>query len=83
LSSITVVLIPILHIAGVLQFWMLLILAFVLASLVAQADTGRLALLPNLARRALTSPERSNALDRAAARSGQLVRRSRPPARSC
>ena len=73
LSGITVVAIPILHLAGVLQFWMLLLLAFVLASVNAQGDTGRLALLPILARRAFMPPERSNAVDRAAARSGQLV----------
>ena len=73
LSSTTVLLIPVLHLAGVLEFWMLLILAFVLASVNAQGDTGRLALLPILARRAAIAPERSNALDRAAARSGQLV----------
>jgi MFS family permease len=73
LSSITVLLIPILHLTGVLEFWMLPILAFVLASVNAQGDTGRLALLPILARLAAIAPERANAVDRAAARSGQLV----------
>ena len=73
LSSITVLLIPTLHLAGVLEFWMLPILAFVLASVNAQGDTGRLALLPILAREAAVAPERANAVDRAAARSGQLV----------
>jgi len=52
---------------------MLPILAFVLASVNAQGDTGRLALLPILAREAAVAPERANAVDRAAARSGQLV----------
>ncbi|MDQ2674372.1 MAG: MFS transporter [Chloroflexota bacterium] len=72
LSALTVLLIPVLHLAGVLQFWMLLVLAFALASVNSVGDAGRMALLPRLAQRAHLAPERANSTDRAVARLGQL-----------
>jgi MFS family permease len=73
LSSATVLLIPLLYLAGALEFWALVLLAFVLSSVNSEGDAGRMALLPALAARAQIAPERANAVDRAVARSGQLV----------
>jgi MFS family permease len=69
----TVSAIPLLQLVGVLEFWQLLLLVFILSSFNAQGDTGRFALIPSLATRAALSLERSNATDRAIARSGQLI----------
>jgi len=65
--------IPLLHWAGALEFWQLLLLVFLLASFNAQGDTARLALVPGLAGRAAMPIERANAADRAIARFGQLL----------
>jgi MFS family permease len=72
-SAATVAAIPVLHLAGALAFWHLLVLVFVLSSLNAQGDTARYALVPALARRAGMPIERVNAADRAIVRLGQVV----------
>lgn len=69
----TVASIPALQLLGVLQFWQLIVLVFLLSSLNAQGDTGRFGLIPGLAARASMSLERSNATDRGIARVGQLL----------
>jgi MFS family permease len=73
LNGAAVAAIPLLQFLGVLQLWQLIILVFLLTSFTAQAETGRLALIPGLASRASMSLERSNATDRGIARGGQLV----------
>ena len=73
LNGAAVAAIPLLQFLGVLQFWQLITLVFLLTSFTAQAETGRLALIPGLATRAATSLERANATDRGIARAGQLV----------
>jgi MFS family permease len=70
--GLTVVIIPVLQLAGVLQFWQILLLVFLLSSFNAQGDTGRFGLIPALAARAAMPLERSNATDRGIARAGQL-----------
>ncbi len=72
-SAATVAAIPLLYLAGVLAFWHLLLLAFLVSSLNAQGDTARYALVPALARRATMPMERANAADRAIGRVGRLV----------
>jgi predicted MFS family arabinose efflux permease len=72
-SAATVAAIPLLHLAGVLAFWHLVVLVFLLSSLNAQGDTARYALVPALARRAAMPMERANAADRAIGRVGQLI----------
>jgi MFS family permease len=71
--GVTVASIPVLHLLGVLRFWELLVLVFIMSSSNAQGDTGRFALIPGLASRASIPLERSNATDRAIARTGQLL----------
>jgi MFS family permease len=71
--GLTVGTIPVLQLMGLLQFWQLIVLVFVLSSLNAQGDTGRFGLIPGLAARASMSLERSNATDRGIARAGQLL----------
>jgi MFS family permease len=73
LSGVTVASIAALQIMGVLPFWQLIVLVFLLSSFNAQGDTGRFALIPDLANRASMSLERANAADRSIARAGQLV----------
>ena len=72
-SAVTVAIIPILQLSGVLQFWQLIVLVFVLSGFNAQGQTARFALIPALASRASMSLERANSADRAIARAGQLV----------
>ena len=72
-SSLTVVSIPLLHFAGILAFWQLLLLVFLLASVNAQGDTAKFALVPLLSTQAAMPLERANAADRAIARVGQVV----------
>jgi predicted MFS family arabinose efflux permease len=69
----TVAAIPLLYLAGVLDFWQLLVLVFLLASLNTNCDTARFSLIPALARRAMMPIERANSADRAIARLGPLV----------
>jgi hypothetical protein len=64
-SAATVAAIPILHLVGVLAFWHILVLVFLLSSLNAQGDTAHYAMVPGLARRSAMSIERVNAADRA------------------
>jgi MFS family permease len=72
-SSSSIALVPILHGAGVLTFWQLVLLVFLLSSFNAQGDTARYALVPALAQRAGMSMERANSYDRAIVRIGQLA----------
>ena len=72
-SGLTVATIPVLHLLGVLQYWQLLILVFLLSGFTTQGDTGRLGLIPGLANRASMALERANATDRGIARVGMLV----------
>jgi len=65
--------IPLLHAAGVLQFWQILVLGFLLAGMQAPGDTARYSIMPGLARRAALTIERANAVDRAITRGAMLV----------
>ena len=60
-SGVTVGLIPLLHFAGVLQFWHLLVLAFLGGIFDVPGATARNALLPRLAARVSMPLERANA----------------------
>jgi predicted MFS family arabinose efflux permease len=72
-SGATAAAIPLLYLAGVLAFWQLLVLVFLLASFNTNGDTARFSLIPALARRATMPIERANAADRSLARLGPLV----------
>jgi predicted MFS family arabinose efflux permease len=72
-SAAAVAAVPLLHLAGLLQFWQLVVLVFLLSSLNAQGDTARYALVPFLADRARMPIERANGADRAIVRLGQVV----------
>lgn len=72
-SGVTVASIPALHLAGLLQYWQIVVLVFILTSVNSQGDTARLALVPALARRAHMPNERVNALDRAVIRFGSVL----------
>jgi MFS family permease len=65
--------VPLLYLAGALQFWTLCLLAFALTGLNALVDTAKFALIPPLAQQAGMALERAYAADRAIARMGQLV----------
>src|ERR671930_64812 len=49
-SGATFASIPALHLAGLLEYWHIVVLVFILASVNSQGDTARLALVPTLAR---------------------------------
>jgi MFS family permease len=72
-SASTVASIPALHLAGLLEYWHIVVLVFILTSVNSQGDTARLALLPALARLARMPSERVNARDRAIARLGSVL----------
>lgn len=72
-SGVVVASIPALHLAGVLQFWQLIVIVFLQASINAQGDTAKFALVPLLSTRAAMPLERANAAERAIARVGQVV----------
>ncbi len=72
-SAATIALVPLLYLAGVLTFWELLAIMFVLSSINSQGDTARYGLVPALARIGAMSIERANAADRAVVRIGSLV----------
>lgn len=72
-SGATVALIPALHLAGVLEYWQIVVLVFILTSVNSQGDTARLALVPALARLAHMPVKRANARDRAIIRLGSVV----------
>ena len=72
-SGATVASIPALHLAGLLEYWHIVVLVFVLASVNSQGDTARLALVPALARLAGMPIERTNARDRAIVRLGSVL----------
>jgi MFS family permease len=71
-SAVLIGAVPVVHLTGLLQFWHLAILVFLLSSINAQGDTARYALVPALAQRANIPIERANGLDRAAVRFGQV-----------
>src|SRR5919198_1399261 len=72
-SGATVASIPTLHLAGLLEYWHIVVLVFILASVNSQGDTARLALVPALARRAHMPVESVNARDRAIVRLGAVL----------
>jgi MFS family permease len=72
-SALTVAAVPLLHLAGVLEFWHLLVLVFLLSSINTQGDTARYGLVPALARAAGMERERVNSVDRATVRFGSLI----------
>lgn len=72
-SGLTVALIPLLYLAGRLQFWHLLVLVFLSALLDAPGNTARSALLPDIARGAQVGLEKSNAADQTIQRAATLV----------
>jgi MFS family permease len=72
-SGATVALIPSLHLAGVLAYWQIVVLVFILTSVNSQGDTARLALVPALAHLADMPFKRANARDRAIIRLGSVV----------
>src|ERR671923_383510 len=72
-SAATVASIPALHLAGLLEFWHIVVLVFALTSINSLGDTAKLALVPALARLAQMPSERVNARDRAIARLGSVV----------
>jgi MFS family permease len=72
-SAATVASIPALHLAGLLEFWHIAVLVFILTSINSLGDTAKLALVPALARLAQMPSERVNARDRAIARLGSVL----------
>lgn len=72
-SAATVASIPALHLAGLLEYWHIVVLVFMLSSVNSLGDTAKLALVPPLARLAQMPPERLNARDRAVARLGSVL----------
>jgi MFS family permease len=72
-SGATVASIPALHLAGLLEYWHIVVLVFMLASVNSQGDTARLSLVPALARLAHMPFERVNARDRAIFRLGAVL----------
>ena len=72
-SGVTVASIPALHLAGLLEYWHIVVLVFILTSVNSQGDTAGLALVPALARLAHMPIERVNARDRAVARLGSVL----------
>jgi MFS family permease len=72
-AAIAVALIPALHLAGILTFWQLVVLAFLMSAVNTQGDTARFALMPLLANRADMTMERANSADRAIARGAQIA----------
>ncbi len=72
-AAVVVAAIPLLHAAGVLQFWQILVLGFLIAGMQAPGDTARYSIVPGLARRAAVTIERANAVDRAITRGTMLV----------
>src|SRR5918996_3413805 len=72
-SGATVASIPALHLAGLLEYWHIVVLVFILSSINSLGDTAKLALVPALARLAQMPSERVNARDRAVARLGSVL----------
>ena len=72
-AALAVAAIPVLQLAGVLEFWHLLLLVLLMSTINTQGDTARYALMPRLAGLAVMSMERVNSADRAIARLGQIA----------
>src|SRR3712207_5159879 len=72
-SALLVAAIPWLYAAGALPFWLILVLVFVITCMQGPGDAARYALVPGLARRAGTTIERANGVDRAVAKATLLV----------
>jgi MFS family permease len=62
--AVTAAAVPLLYRAGALEFWQLVLLVFMLASLNSNGDTARFGLVPFLAGRAQLPIERANGIDR-------------------
>lgn len=73
MSGATVALIPLLHVAGVLSFWQLLVLVFLGSVLDAPGGSARDSLIPDLARLGGMPLERANSVDAAIPRLAQLA----------
>jgi len=72
-SGATVAMIPLLYAADLLQFWLLLVLVFLGATLDAPGATARESLLPDLARLARLRMERVTATTQVVERSSRLI----------
>ncbi len=72
-SALLVAGIPLLYATGALPFWLILVLVFVITCMQGPGDAARYALMPGLARRAGTTIERANGVDRAVAKATLLV----------
>jgi MFS family permease len=72
-SGVIVASIPALHLAGLLEYWQIVVLVFLLTSVNSQGDTARLALVPALARLAQMPFEWANGRDRAVIRLGSVL----------
>lgn len=72
-AAVAAVAIPALHFTGLLAFWHLLLLVFIVSSCNGQGDSGRLALTPALAELAGMHLERANAAERSVNRFGQFA----------
>jgi predicted MFS family arabinose efflux permease len=73
MSAAMVAAIPLLYLAGVLEFWQFLLLVFLVAMFNAPGELARRALIPTLARVAAMPIERANAADTAIPRVAQLA----------
>lgn len=72
-SGVTVALVPLLYVAGMLPFWMLLVLVFFGALLDAPGSTARSALIPELAAAANMPLERASSLIQIVERGSRLI----------
>jgi len=73
LAGAAILIIPLLHLASLLDFWHLILLVFAMSSLNAQGDTAKFALVPLLSVRGGMALERANAIDRGIARLAQVI----------
>lgn len=73
IASAAIAAIPVLFVAGLLEFWHLLVLIFLQSSFNSQGDAGRYAVMPRVADLAGTPIERANASERSVARFAQFA----------
>jgi MFS family permease len=72
-SGLGVAAIPVLYAAGLLRYWLILVLVFLITCMQAPGDSARYALVPGLSARAAMTVERANAVDRSIARGTMVV----------
>jgi MFS family permease len=72
-STVLVAAIPLLYAADLLEFWLLLVLPFLITCLQAPGDAARYAMVPGLAHRAGMTMERANGIDRVVAKATMLA----------